>query len=68
MPNCLESKAMRLIACHNAHIWKIYDGQLFKMPSVFLSSLRYTICIESKRYFENNNKGKITLKIIPWAE
>ena len=33
-----------------------------------LSSTHSALCIETKRNFVNQNKGKITLKIFPWAE
>ena len=33
---------------------------------VFLSSTLYALCIATKRYFVNQNKGKITFIIFPW--
>ena len=55
------------IACHNAHILKIYNDSSLKCPAfVFLSSTLYALYIEAKRNFINNNKGKITFNIFPW--
>ena len=34
---------------------------------VFLSKTLYALCIETKIFFVNQNKGKITIKIFPWA-
>ena len=34
---------------------------------VFLSSTLYVLCIETKINFVNQNKGKITLIILPWG-
>ena len=50
--NSLESKAMIAI---------FYDQNL-----VFLSSILYALCIETKRILVNQNKGKITLIIFTW--
>ena len=41
------------------------------MPCVgiFVIHVIYTLdalCIETKRIFVNHNKGKITLKVLPW--
>ena len=49
--------------------WKYITNGRLKMPFVgILSSTLCALCIESKRNFVNQNKGKISLKIFPWAE
>ena len=58
------------IASHNAHIWKYITDSSLKMLCVgffvfFLSRTLYSLCIEAKRKFVNQNKGVITLIIVP---
>ena len=57
------------IACHNAHILKIYNRQEFE------NAVRWYFCqahlmlfvLNPPKNFVNQNKGKITLIILPWG-
>ena len=68
------SKTMRLFLRLKSHVTmhiflkQITHGSLKCRLFVFLSSTLYALCIETKINFVYQNKGKITLKIFPWAE